>query len=116
MENGKEEVADVNLEDFRTEFDPIMASVPKKSKLVSEVDRLRYQVLHLQLEKLNLEVSNLTMQLAERGRSRQDIVAKAEDVRKEYQDKYGIDIWTGKINEDGTFTAQAQALRPPSGS
>lgn len=117
MENGTEDTSSYpeEMEAARSKFDPIMGSVPKKLERVSQIDILRTKVLGLELEKWSLEVTMMkqqitmvTLQLSERDRVRNEILARADVLATECQAKYGIDIRAGKINDDGTFSPFAK--------
>lgn len=130
MENNVAEITNgvhtENEVEMSSVFDPIMASLPnvapKRQERVSDVDVLHSKVLGLEFMKLSLEVELLkqqmamiTVQLAERERTRKGLLVKADTLHAEYLSKYGIDIQAGKINDDGTFSP-ALGQRPPSGS
>lgn len=117
MENGTEDTSSYpeEMEAARSKFDPIMASAPKKLERLSQTDVLRSKVLGLELEKWSLEVTMMkqqltmvTLQLAERDRARNEILARADVLVAECLSRYGIDIRTGKINDDGTFSPFAK--------
>lgn len=103
-------------------FDPIMAPPAKASaSKVSELDVLRYKYINLEFEKFHIEVNfwkqqvaMATQQLSDRERVRTELLARAAQLQTELKGRYGIDIQAGKINDDGSFSANSQ--RPPSGS
>lgn len=82
-------------------------SPPKPSRL-TEVDRLK-------LENVSLKLMNVGVQFEKLAIERARLSRQFDELRKECLERYGVDIATTKIDEDGNFCGPLltqQALRP----
>ena len=99
MQNGQV----VDLAEFEVPAPAPLEAEPAKPSVVTSEDRLRVENLQLRLEKAQLEITLTTSQLNERVKVRGDLLRAAESLRQEMMGKYGIDLYAGRINDDGTF-------------
>jgi len=78
----------------------VQEEVPPKPTRLSENDRLR-------LENVSLKLMNIGNQFQQLTAARAELSRKFDELRKECIERYGIDVATTRIDEEGNF------LSPP---
>jgi hypothetical protein len=74
-----------------------------EDKKVSTEDMLRVQNLQLRMEKIQVDLQLLQMNIQQKLQQRDTIVLEMNKFKDEFQAKYGLDLATAKINEDGSW-------------
>jgi hypothetical protein len=69
---------------------------PAKPIKLSELDRLK-------LENVSLKLMNIGQQFEKLTEERARCSRQFDDLRKEYRERYGVDVATTRIDADGSF-------------
>lgn len=77
---------------------------PPTPKVVDVADRLRVELIELRLKNVTLELTLLSSQVNDKTQERTRVMQDALALRSELLERYGFDVYQGKINKDGTFT------------
>jgi len=93
---GNEEVAQTSVPSTET-----------RPTALTQEDRMRAQVLQLQLQNVQLQMQVMQNELKQALQTRDQLAQEAQKLRVEYLAKYGIDITKVRIGADGTWTASA---------
>jgi len=76
-------------------------STPNKIELQ---DRLRAENLQLKLQNIQLQLQVMHADLQKALQSRNMLVAEMTKLREEFMAKYGVDLATIQIHEDGSYS------------
>jgi hypothetical protein len=86
---------------------------PKKPTIVEDADRLQVENIQLKAEKLQLELGNLNLQIQSCLTRRNMLQGEMDKLRRKMLDKYGFDLASVQINEDGTVQPAQIPGMPP---
>ena len=97
MENGASEEAPAEV-DVRS-MGKVSTNTPG---YISETDRLRVRVVELEMTNGQLELRLLQQQVSAVAEKQREAQKKITSLRDEMLEKYDIDLYTAKINDDGS--------------
>lgn len=88
-------------------------ATPPKPQKVSREDRLEVENLSMKIQNVQLQLQIMQSDLQKALMTRNDLVEQMKKKRDEYMQKYGIDIATVAIADDGTVTPLQNPIKIP---
>jgi flagellar biosynthesis component FlhA len=79
---------------------PIPTTEPQK---ISEQDNLRLKLLSLEMENCQLKLGQLNVSVQAEVKRRDELTKKMAAMSKEYSERYGVNMMSVQIDDDGVI-------------